>query len=261
MTRTETDISVTRSRSTVNLSPKLEKGLLGYAAAATAAGVGLSVLAQPVEAKIVYTPSNIPITVNGPAVPLDFNHDGVAEFSFLNGEGFDPVHGGRPPEGSSARFLNIYAVLPGNSVGVITSFTKETCAAELEPRRKVGPGRNFQQGVIPLFAIAGDYTSPGTLNCPWQGNKGGFLGLKFVLQGQTYYGWAHITLGSVPALTGYAYEDVPNTTILTGDTHGPDVRSEEMPPSLLPNPRPTSLGALALGARGLSIWRRPEEMN
>jgi hypothetical protein len=248
-------------RPAATLSTNTDKRLLGYVTAATAAGVGALAMAQPAEAKIVYTPSDIPITVNGPAVQLDFNHDGVAEFSFINGEGFDPARGARPPEGSSARFLNIYAVLPGNSVGAITSFTKETCAAELGPGRKVGPDRNFQQGVIPLFAIAGDYTSPGTLNCPWQGNKGGFLGLKFVLQGQTYYGWAHITLGAVPALTGYAYENAPNTTILTGDTHGADVRSDATAPALLLDPEPAGLGALALGARGLSIWRRPEEMN
>jgi hypothetical protein len=252
----------TQNRPPAQLSQTLNKGLLGYATAASAAGVGLLAMVQPAEGKIVYTPSDIPITVNGPAVQLDFNHGGVADFSFFNGEGFDAARGGaRPPEGSSARFLNIYAVLPGNSVGVITSFTKETCAAELGPGRKVGPGKNFQQGVIPLFAIAGDYTSPGTMNCPWQGNKGGFLGLKFVFQGQTHYGWAHITLGTVPALTGYAFESVPNTTILTGATHGPDERSDASRPPVLPVPQPASLGMLARGARGIAMWRRPEEMN
>lgn len=253
---------VAPSRPRTLLSSDLDKGLMGYAVAASAAGVGLLALVQPAEAKIVYTASNIPITVNGPAVQLDLNHDGIADFSFFNGSGFDAARGGaRPPEGSSARFLNIYAVMPGNSVGVITSFTKETCAAELQPGRRVGAGRNFQQGVIPLFAIAGDYTSPGTMNCPWQGNKGGFLGLKFVVKGQTYYGWAHITLGIVPALTGYAFENVPNTTILTGATHGPDERSDASLPPLLPPPQPATLGILANGARGLPAWRRPEEMN
>lgn len=258
--------SLAPTRPPTHLSPDLDKGLMGYAVAAGAAGVGLLALAQPAEAKIVYTPSNIPITVNGPAVQLDLNHDGIADFSFFNGEGFDAARGGargdaRPPEGSSARFLNIYAVQPGNSVGAITSFTKQTCAAELGPERRVGPGKNFQQGVIPLFDVAGDYTSPGTVNCPWQGNKGGFLGLKFVVEGQTFYGWAYITLGSVPALRGYAYEDVPNTTILTGATRGPDERSDASRPPALPTPQPASLGMLALGAPGLAIWRRPEEMN
>jgi len=253
-----------QNRPAAGLSPILDKGLFSYATAATAAGVGSLALAQPAEARIVYTPSNIPIPVNGGVVQLDLNHDGIADFSFYNASRAfrDRARGdGREPLGFSSRFLNIYAVQPGNAVGAITSFTNGTCAAELQPGRKVGPGKNFKQGVLPLFDIAGDSSNPGTLHCPWQGNKGGFLGLKFVVSGQTFYGWAHITLGTVPAITGYAFENVPNTTIVTGATHGPDERSDVSQPPALPSSQPATLGILADGARSLPIWRRPEEMN
>jgi hypothetical protein len=63
-----------RSRKTApNSFELLHRRLDMYALAASAAGVGLVALAQPAEAKIVYTPSNIPINVNGGVVDLDLN--------------------------------------------------------------------------------------------------------------------------------------------------------------------------------------------
>jgi len=61
-------------------------------------------------------------------------------------------------------------------------------------------------------------------------------------------------------LTGYAYETIPNKAIIAGKTNGPDDISIEEPGAALtaPTPGPATLGALALGARGLSIWRREE---
>ena len=86
-----------------------------------------------------------------------------------------------------------------------------------------------------------------------------YLGLKFQLNGETHFGWARLTVKlSLQApmqvlLTGYAYETQPNTPIIAGQEHGPDTRalSEGAP-------QPASLGVLALGAQGLSAWRRGE---
>ena len=75
------------TRPATNLAANINQRLLGYATAATAAGVGVLALAQPAEAKIVYTPVNIPITLNGPAVQVDLNHDGIIDFSFINFSG------------------------------------------------------------------------------------------------------------------------------------------------------------------------------
>jgi hypothetical protein len=54
-----------------------------YALAAGAAGVGVLALAQPVEAKIVYTPAH---RVIGPDMKylLDLNHDGLTDFTIAN---------------------------------------------------------------------------------------------------------------------------------------------------------------------------------
>ena len=87
-----------------------------------------------------------------------------------------------------------------------------------------------------------------------------YLGLKFVIKGQIHYGWARLHVHWHPpqisaTLTGYAYEAIPNKAIIAGATKGPD---DAEPAASLnpPTPVPATLGALAMGAPGLSIWRR-----
>ena len=256
--------NIGNNRRPTQLAPHVDKGLFGYAAAASAAGVSLLAVAQPAEAKIIFTPANIPITINGPVVSIDLNHDGIPDFSFYNASGMVAARrrtGERPPLGFNFQVLYVLPAQPGNQIGAITSFTKGQCAAELAPGRKVGPGKNFQPNPLEMFGIAGDYTSPGTLNCPWQHNRGGFLGLQFVVNGETFYGWARVNLGTVPTIIGYAYENAPNVSILTGATKGPDEHAAVSDPPVLPAPQPASLGLLAHGVSGLAVWRRPEEMN
>ena len=58
-------------------------------------------------------------------------------------------------------------------------------------------------------------------------------------------------------VTGYAYETVPGKAIIAGATNG---ASEAEPTASLNTPAPeaATLGMLAVGAPGLSIWRREE---
>lgn len=68
-----------------NLPESTSQRLNSYVLAAAAAGVGMLAAANPGNAKIVYTPSNIPINVNGALVNLDLNHDGINDFQFAAG--------------------------------------------------------------------------------------------------------------------------------------------------------------------------------
>jgi hypothetical protein len=90
-------------------------------------------------------------------------------------------------------------------------------------------------------------------------SRGAYLGLKFVINGVTHYGWAHVSKvdHNQATLTGYAYETVPNTALATGKTSGPVVANAGMEP--LSSGHPATLGSLAQGSRGLAVWRRPEE--
>ena len=99
----------------------------------------------------------------------------------------------------------------------------------------------------------------------WVNVTNGYLGLQFQIDRKTHYGWARFSVKVLKTslriqavLTGYAYEDVPNTPIIAGRTSGTD--AEEMPQSLnAPAAEPTMLGMLAMGSSGLSMWRRESE--
>jgi hypothetical protein len=87
-----------------------------------------------------------------------------------------------------------------------------------------------------------------------------YLGLRFVIHGKIHYGWARLSVKVtrtevLATLTGYAYETIPNKPILAGEKKESIV---DRPGTALtaPTPEPATLGALAMGARGLSIWRK-----
>jgi hypothetical protein len=99
--------------------------------------------------------------------------------------------------------------------------------------------------------------------------KQAYLGLKFVIKGKTHFGWAQVKLshpmyGTINAtLTAYAYETIPDKAIVAGATRGTDESDLEQPDAALitpipDTPQPVTLGTLALGAPGLSIWRRTD---
>ena len=68
--------------------------------------------------------------------------------------------------------------------------------------------------------------------------------------GQFPYGWARLNVkarvssGIKALLTGYAYKSIPNKSIVTGRTNGPDVVLD-----------PATLGHLAQGASAIKVRR------
>jgi hypothetical protein len=234
---------------TTSLAAGLEKSLAAYAGAATAAGVSLLALAAPGHAKIVYTPANVTIPVNGGWVPIDLNHDGVADFSFFNSKS-------RSAD-SQPVTLEGRAKAPTNRIwgrGVATSRPRGVFASALPGGLKVGPNKSHFWKTANgywLMAFGGGSAYSSRTYGQWLGTQHRYLGLRFTSNGQVHYGWARFNVttqnaGLEAVVTGYAYETIPNKPIIAGKTKGPDVITLE----------PATLGRLAQGASGISAWRQ-----
>ena len=239
------------SRPTSNLSASVNRRLNAYALAAGASGVGMLALAQPAEARIVYTRAHITVPINTP-FPLDLNHDRVNDLSFVLNE-----------TGESS-WLSAYNL---GSNGIVGQMPNRRFASALERGAHIGAGRKFLTGSRPdvlrgYWASTGGGGSTGK----WGNAHNRYLGVKFSIKGKTHYGWVRLSVsrpsGIDALITGYAYETIPNKTIIAGHIKARNEVSaiEQANPTALPAPtrKPVSLGLLAIGAPGLSIWRREE---
>ncbi|HXR15333.1 MAG TPA: PEP-CTERM sorting domain-containing protein [Terriglobales bacterium] len=247
----------TGPRTTANLSESIHHQLNMYEIAAVAAGVGLMVCAQLADAKIVYTPANVHINPNAGMVKLDLNHDGINDFQFSAAS--ELTQGG-----FFRSSLVVVPVQQANRVGAVHTRHGYICAAALAKGRTVGPHTPFQRGPshLTMARVSGETGVGSASLCPWVDVRQAYLGLKFVVKGKIHFGWARIKmiggLGFPAVITGYAYETIPNKSIVTGKTKGPDEISVEGMDSARTTPESGTLGALAIGAPGLAIWRRKE---
>jgi hypothetical protein len=248
MTNTESqDRTSTKKQTASQRRATLDKRFTAYAVAASAAGVSLLALVQPAEGKIVYTGASSEIAPNA-VLPLDLNHGGQSEFSFSNQAATcSGCHS------SSDRLM----ITPIGQNGIMSH------AAVLPAGAQVGPKGAFQNSaqLMLVFRQVCSATSCASFTSgAWKNITQGYLGLKFYIHGQAHYGWARLNVtltqkGRVYALlTGYAYETVPNKSIITGRRRGPGAMSGRAGLSQHEPDRAT-LGALAKGAAGLAIWR------
>lgn len=111
--------------------------------------------------------------------------------------------------------------------------------------------------------------SHSTCGGPWKKAHSRYLGLKFWVKGKIRFGWARLNVNCMypkaikATLTGCAYQTIPNKPIIAGKTKGPDEVSVEGANATLtaPTPAPATLGMLAMGSPGLSLWRREESVD
>ena len=189
-------------------------------------------LAQPAEAKIIYTHTHVVI---GPYqhYNLDLNGGKVTDFVLENTiTGDIPVYA-----------LGVGKPGPGDSVVGYRTGGGLNFASALKSGSPIGFSRRFDTFTEEMVFREGFHHLG-----KWSNVKNRYLGLRFKIRGKIHYGWARLTVRvrSNPTtiitatLTGYAYETVPNKSIIAGKTKGPDAITLE----------PGSLGALAAGHRG-----------
>jgi hypothetical protein len=222
------------ARVSSQFSEPLHRQLNAYALAATAAGVGLLALAQPAEARIVYTRADEYIEP-GAKIPLNLAHGGSADFYFK-----DTQFGSRY---SSAGILWIGSARSSRRNQIVGHHGSRFFASALVAGAEIGPGGPFSTNSYwKTMAVYGN-----RLACEgqWCEPVTRFLGLKFIINAKTHYGWARLTVHHSlkprpkvwAVLTGYAYQTIPNKPIKAGQTHG---KNE------------ATLGRLAQGASGVS---------
>jgi hypothetical protein len=244
------------SRKPSRLSESLQRILNSYALAASAAGVGILALVQPSNAKVIYTPAQKRLPLNQDFF-LDLNHDGTNDFEFhISASGKF-----LPPSATGGEFACLSVSAQSSANGMV-GYEKNGlgAASALRAGSSIGSKRHFVGRSVNV-ALAGVETIQGMSGYfgLWEnGGKGvrrRYLGVKFLINGATHYGWARMNvrayfdnngLATVHALlTGYAYETIPNKPIIAGKTTGLDVVTIQ----------PASLGHLAQGAAAMPAWR------
>jgi hypothetical protein len=237
-------------RNRQQLSESLLTHVNAYALAAGAAGVSIMALAQPADAEIIVTQANGNIPINK-YVSIDLNHDGVPDFRFLLST--FAYH----------TFRGTLLVQPRGAGGVIGS--AGGYAAPLSLGASIGPAQAFTKGKhLNMARSAGfDYfTSQYFRNLfgPWENVQNRFVGVEFLIGGETHYGWIRLTVNFTSrlpkaTLTGYAYETVAGESIQAGQMVDQATTKLESAPAATP-----SLGVLALGSQGLGLWRRDDSL-
>jgi len=195
------------SRAPSKLSESVHHQLNMYAlAAGAAAGVGALALAQPAEARIVYTPAHRIIKLHE-RYNLDLNHDGVTDFTLVN----NLIHNAS----LSISFQLVYHSAPtGNGVVGHAGIRGGPYDWVIGRGGRIGGNRPFlsPRGLL-LTKTSNEFTYG-----HWYNVWDGYLGLKFKVGSETHYGWARLSVVGkyktiTATLTGYAYETIPGKAI------------------------------------------------
>jgi hypothetical protein len=241
----------------------LDQHLSRYALAAAAAGVGILALAQPADGEIVYTPAHQQIAPNT-TIELDLNGDGITDFQVKD-------------------FFSTYFFSSLGEIGALPAaqhnqimghvVSARPYASALLSNALVGSKGQFLPGSGEMAEISflggarhreGRHP-PASASCtaPWANVMHRYLGLKFMINSEVHFGWARMNVSCAKQgseigglLTGYAYETIPNQSILTGAESGTYDSSQEN--SGEATIEQASLGRLAQGASGVSFWRREQ---
>jgi probable HAF family extracellular repeat protein len=178
-----------------------------------AASLLFAALAVPAQARVVYTPVNVSLPLNG-YYAIDLNHDGITDITFqvsvtYRGCGFPPA------------FRYKLYVQPSPAGGIVGG----NWASALQSGVQIDSHQTFYGGDDLMYDVKAPH--PGCSDYPfhswgyWVAVYQHYLGLEFQINGQTHYGWAELsTQGQygVAYLHGFAYETIPFKGILTGQT-------------------------------------------
>jgi hypothetical protein len=233
------------------LDQQIEKNLVAYERAATAnhrltvsapiLAVGLSIfaLSQVSFAEVVCTPVKETVHGSHGRLNFDLNNDGIEDASVHASSTFILGSGGNF---FRSQDLGAGGLVDGN--GILANEQAEAFA--LRGGQEFGPADHFAYGAS--MARHFSNLSSHSIRGQWQDVKNRrFLGVKFLISGETHFGWisfgSSAVTGPEATVTGYAYETEANKPITTGIC-GDGAASSETGMEAVPG----SLGRLAAGA-------------
>jgi hypothetical protein len=249
MRRSKSSGTLKSVRPKADINNTLDKKLVGYAAAAAAAGVAVLAGTPPAAAEVVYTPVNVSIR-NGP-YGIDLNHDGIVDYTLqFCGEdvcGSSHEQGLQLVLGKGNQVLsNGKALSHGALIGPADKFTSNTSYG----------------GV--LLAVAGQYSKSWFFG-EWAPGINKYLGFKFLIDGQVHYGWARMKVtdwykpNGVVQLEGYAYERIAGKGLPAGLVPHSNAQAAMGTDLLVASGAGSAtLGMLARGSAAMEMWRREE---
>ena len=178
---------------------------------------------------------------SGTAGNFDFNSDGIIDFRLRQRD--------YTPSGSIYSLAG-FAAQVGASIDIVAAGgpypSRLLAGATIGP---AGPFFTLANGATGYLASKAGYSASKWVSA--NGPASGFVGVRFTKNGQSFFGWVGLSVAGQNAaipyaitLTGIAYENVPNTAIIAGQTTGGAV------------PEPASLALLALGGVGLVAYRK-----
>lgn len=174
---------------------------------------GAVVSAAGAQAQVVYTDVNPDYSHdapqnNGVAVyPLDLNNDQTFDFLIVSRDTVTP--------NATVRLTIAAPYGAGNAVAGENPAGYDYALA-LDMNSMVDSTLNW---IAATNTMAYNVDSANPYNENWNGVTDKYLGLKFVVGGNTHYGWARLdsyAIGDSIVLKDYAFEATPNVGILTG---------------------------------------------
>lgn len=178
--------------------------------AAAASLICLFAFAGSAGATVVYTPANVTLSGNG-NINLDLNHDGITDFVIRS------VSQGTVCGMLGSALTGSTKITPTTGDGVVVSeLDFATVLASGVPVSGSSLFYNARAVVTQFFFCRGHSE-----------HIAGYLGLEFLINGKTHYGWAQVSIdayynwrgyGMHTTLIGFAYETIPGRAIKTGQT-------------------------------------------
>lgn len=254
-------------------SNNLDRRLSPYSLAAAVAGVSVLALVQPAAGEVVVTEKTIQIplsSLGAEGVGISFANNGVTDVKLIlssfsifgaNGNTLKAVNSteGQGVLGHHVARQDWASALPlGAKIGASANFVSAPGCA----------GAYFSYCGVELAATHTSSFGSRGVGGPFAGSpKNAYLGVRFQIDGELHYGWVRLTVNTAigrrtkAKITAYAYETEPNQPIWAGSTEEATAEAQ-LPEGIVPeniqSQSGPSLGMLALGANGLSLWRREE---